>query len=58
MGDVWCDRKYAGVVVGNCQRTASVSRASLTQGRFAQEASCGIRTHDLPLTKRVLYQLS
>ena len=22
------------------------------------EASCGIRTHDLPLTKRMLYQLS
>ena len=22
------------------------------------QASCGIRTHDLPLTERVLYQLS
>ena len=26
--------------------------------RDHEEAPCGIRTHDLPLTKRVLYQLS
>ena len=31
---------------------AQASRAS------AQAASCGIRIHDLPLTERVLYQLS
>ena len=32
--------------------TAQACRAS------AQEASCGIRTHDLPLIERVHYQLS
>ena len=27
-------------------------------GRNSKRATCGIRTHDLPLTERVLYQLS
>ena len=26
--------------------------------RIVKRASCGIRAHDLPLTERVLYQLS
>ena len=29
-----------------------------TYNQQEQEASCGIRIHDLPLTERVLYQLS
>ncbi len=33
-------------------------RASRADGRGAQKAPCGIRAHDLPLTERVLYQLS
>ena len=36
-----------------------ILRAARTQQNLNScKASCGIRTHDLPLTERVLYQLS
>ncbi len=44
----------------SCGRGAGLnSRARVLKlGRCPQQASCGIRTHDLPLTERVLCQLS
>ena len=45
-GDTNWEREGEGWAPGIC--------GLLTQG----EASCGIRAHDLPLTKRVHYQLS
>ena len=49
-------------VVGVCVFRANVLPASLRRPLCrpcrCQEASCGIRTHDLPLTERVLCQLS
>ena len=39
-------------------RDISKSRSFHSQKEREKEAPSGIRTHDLPLTKRMLYQLS
>ena len=48
-------RIAAAASLGSSSIEALAAQASPAS---AQRASCGIRTHDLPLTERVLYQLS
>ena len=50
----------AETLVSNCAAACLPSLAPVTDGSRLQqkEAPCGIRTHNLPLSKRALYQLS
>ena len=72
--DIWAVQLCACVVCGRlhasrpCLSTAWLRQLHIQNksndtpqyinAELLHQASCGIRTHDLPLTERVLYQLS
>ena len=54
----WASGQLAAARLNPCTQHNHCGRVHVFSYIRILPASCGIRTHDLPLTKRVLYQLS